>query len=725
MLIVIVAIFGILVLPLMLGELYAAYDLAEQFLPFRAFYANALDEGSLGLWNPWLLRGYSHIGEGQGGLLHPAHMLGYRYLPLGLAIVLEMSLYYPVAIYGMYRFCRHCLGFTPTAALFSGGMFGFCVFTLSHFPHVNMVWVYVHLPYVLGAAHRALHGDRQSRQVTRLAVLYGSMLLLGHPQQVWINSIAVGMWAIVLMVRLDRRRIVKGVAVMAAGIALGSALGAPQLMATAEYLQRSPRGQLDAETRQIYSQRPINLLVNLSPLLFEPMVVGELIGKDKELRLYPSTQELPAYLGLAALTMIFVVLFLYRQLLRERYSRELIVGGIIILIVVLLMLGRYGGVNALIGYLPLASQFKVPARYISILCVATALLAGFALHLLSTRPVPGWIRRNTIAALVLPVAALSVFGWARSAGTIHVAAIPVPLGSMMALLAGVAIAVAAAAACAFVCRRGKGVVVLMVICLVDIAWYGGRLPLTAQRTDTAVFCAKADGIAEHWTKEYRHAANLNLPWWDGHMLATGYLGIPPPEPLRLDPRADPVLTNHHARLVGVSHAHGATQVFELQRPLARVRLVPNLRHSVAPLHELDVELGDTALCRPEVSPELAGPALVEGEFAKLMPAAPEELRVSVRCTSRRLLVVSDRWTKHWEATLDGDPVSLLPLFDGVARGIIVPVGVHFVDMRFRPSALYLGLQIFAVALVLLCCAYGYGIWREIWHGSGKAKGNAG
>ena len=733
----------ILAYPFMKGELLAAYDLAEQFLPFRAFYAACLEEGSLGLWNPWLCRGYNHLGEGQAGLLHPAHILAYKYLPLWAGIILESLAYYPVAILGMYLFARRCLRFLPLPALLAGGLFGFCTFSLAHFPHLNMVWVYVHLPYMLLAVHRCLCARRRTPHAVLLALLYASMLLLGHPQQVWINSLAIVMYGVFVLVReTDRRRVIRGAGVAAAGVMFGAALGAPQLLPSAEYVSASPRGEIAGEARQVYSLEPINLLPNLSPFLFEDKVVGHWQGQGDDRRVFASKQETPAYFGIASLVLIVIVFVLHRQLLQTTCRKESIAAVALLALTVLLMLGRYGALNALLEYVPLVSQFRAPGRYMSILCAAIAVLAGLALHWLTTRP-STFDRGAWIAAFTMPLLATLLLLYAIVTGSLLIDGMVVEFNRLLLLVVGPVVALlTVATVVAFNRRADKRSAVarflgglLLIICVADIAVCNFQIPLTAARTGIDDFRQKARSMRLTADQsDYRYVAKLNRPWWRGMRQASGYLGIPPPEPLDLFGERGTGLTRQHLQLVSVMHAVGDRTTFTIPGHMPRLRLVNVVRYSDSPLEELAaVELQNVALCQPEAGVAFAGPPLLRQssgpadgaiEHVRILNETPERLAFAVATSFEdRMLVLSDTWTRDWHATLDGQPVPLLPLFDGVVRGVHIPeAGRHTVEMFYRPAAFHRGLIIAGGALAAALALFFLGIfWRRRQSGTVPAK----
>jgi uncharacterized membrane protein YfhO len=65
------------------------------------------------------------------------------------------------------------------------------------------------------------------------------------------------------------------------------------------------------------------------------------------------------------------------------------------------------------------------------------------------------------------------------------------------------------------------------------------------------------------------------------------------------------------------------------------------------------------------------------------------VRINLETEGTRLLVVHDSWDRGWRATLDGEPVEIVPV-NVLSRGVIVPAGEHRVEMWFRPRGTVMG-----------------------------------
>ncbi|MBX9789764.1 MAG: YfhO family protein [Pirellulales bacterium] len=110
-----------------------------------------------------------------------------------------------------------------------------------------------------------------------------------------------------------------------------------------------------------------------------------------------------------------------------------------------------------------------------------------------------------------------------------------------------------------------------------------------------------------------------------------------------------------------------------------------------------VETPDAALpVRPEVASEPA--QAVDGEV-ELTEPNPGRLVIRVRATSEAMLVVADRYAPEIAAEVDGQPAKLVRV-NHAFRGVRLPAGEHLVEMRYVPTAFWLGAAISALAAVV-------------------------
>ena len=78
---------------------------------------------------------------------------------------------------------------------------------------------------------------------------------------------------------------------------------------------------------------------------------------------------------------------------------------------------------------------------------------------------------------------------------------------------------------------------------------------------------------------------------------------------------------------------------------------------------------------------------------------PETIRLHTRAATAGTLLVADAWYPGWQATVDGEPVSVQRA-DLLLRAVAVPAGSHELIMRFRPRSLRWGAGISLLGLFL-------------------------
>jgi hypothetical protein len=78
---------------------------------------------------------------------------------------------------------------------------------------------------------------------------------------------------------------------------------------------------------------------------------------------------------------------------------------------------------------------------------------------------------------------------------------------------------------------------------------------------------------------------------------------------------------------------------------------------------------------------------------------PSRVTVNVEMACDGLVVVSDNWFPGWVATVDGKPSRLWKV-DTAFRGVKVEKGAHRMEMRYRPTSVYVGLACALAGLIL-------------------------
>ena len=123
------AVAGLVVLPFaffwdfVLGRAYLHYlDFTLQWLPWQKFVLDSLRRGEAPFWNPYLMLGFSQVGESQVGMFYPLNILT-AFVDLNFRLVLLVCLHLALANAGMYWLLRRFgLGLAP--ALIGAVSFG-------------------------------------------------------------------------------------------------------------------------------------------------------------------------------------------------------------------------------------------------------------------------------------------------------------------------------------------------------------------------------------------------------------------------------------------------------------------------------------------------------------------------------------------------------------------------------------------------------------------------
>ncbi|HEX2025387.1 MAG TPA: YfhO family protein [Actinomycetota bacterium] len=291
-------------------------DTVSTFLPLHAEFRRALYDGDFPLWTPYPGGGHP-LGAvpdsgGLGVLGLPYLVVPLWYAP-GLSKLLEMA----VAIGFTFLFLRR-LGLGRPAAVLGGLVFSFTGFQVvwTNWPqsHVGAL-----IPVLFWSVERALH-VRPLEGLAPVAGATAAMILEGFPSVTGYTLLAGGIYAVVRVVaeRSSLRRGASTLGVMLAGVVLGVALTAAQLLPFAEraqtvnlaYRQQSPDIHI-----------PSRVLATLAiPNAFGSHVDRSYFGPMN----YAETQS---FVGASSLVLIVAAAAWYRRSIRRGATTYLVVGA--------------------------------------------------------------------------------------------------------------------------------------------------------------------------------------------------------------------------------------------------------------------------------------------------------------------------------------------------------------------------------------------------------------
>lgn len=672
------ALFAPLLVPLLQGRVFTENDLITYYIPTRYLYSEALRAGDSVLWSPAMYSGIYAFGEGPGGMAHPLHFVLFRYLPLSLAINLEIISGYIAALVGC-RMLLGRLGLSRESSWFGGMVFAFSGFNLLRLIHINAVEIIGHLPWILLGVHVLLtsgNGRARAGAFAGTAALIGSQLLLGYPQYVWLTMLAVGYLSACLLIDgVPRRRVL----LLGGAVISGALIGAVQVLPTLDLVSTSLRSDPTLHFRLTFSLNPLNLIQAFSPYAFEQRVYAH----PGAFQIHESSMYNGAFCTIA----VAWLAIRYRALERRRLAVALVGLAAISL---LFALGRYGGVYVLMTQLPGVSLFRAPARHVLLLHLALSGIAALAfediLRLVRQRATIEWRQLRFISApLLLSVAitgiaaALSQSTWARGHNLMFSSLAYAGLGSGLFALTTALLVMAS--------RGVRASVPLMVIVTaLDLGSWGYlyvyRGPPRTIDELAAVAEVPPQAQPGDLIEPIKTGLNLqNLGVLRDLKLSTGYMALVPASVL--DPN-DPLTQ----RLAGVKWRWNGTDWFEVADRMPRVRLLASAERSDDIARDVRrVDVSRTALTDQSIG-ELSG---APGQ-AVFIVDRPGRLVVKTTAAGRQLLVVTERFHRGWRATEDGRECRPLPVY-GDFLGCVVSPGTHEVTFTFAPDSLQNGLRL--------------------------------
>jgi hypothetical protein len=646
-----------LLAPLLTGRVFVYNDLSWMHLPFRYLYQQALRAGDTVLWTPALFAGLYLHGEGQAGLFHPWHQLLYRLFSLATAFNLELIASYPAAFAGTFWFLRR-LRFSHAAALFGAMLFAFGGFNLLHYHHMNLVAIVAHMPWLLAAADVVIVDGRRRARVLAfagMAVIVGSGFLLGFPQAVLWNVMALTAFAVFRAAEAQQWR---RLPLCAAAVAIGVLLGGIQVVPSADAMAHSLRMGPSREFVLTYSLHPFNLLQLWSPYFFARGAYNE-----REAMLF---HEFGIYSG-AILPIALIWVWIRRDALRERRALVAAVTACAALALVL-ALGRYGGVAMAATYLPVLQSLRAPVRYIVLVHFALVVLAAVTIDDLLA------IAEGRSAAPAGPMAALWIPAALGIATTLALNTGVLPYGrhtfaGASAAALGVAIVAAITLLTHLAGRRVRwALAALVVVTAADLGVWGigfiHREPAQTIAQLTAVIPQAPDDPAESYASgAARGPAKSDLLVLQGYRLTTGYVALFPAT-------RHPLNSDAALRLSGTRWSFTPEgSRFRVEGGVARVRLLDHLGQDATGTARLSID-------------------------------RPGHLVAHVEAPGRRLLAFTERFHDGWLATSGGTVLQTVRV-EGDFLGCVVEGGVHNVDFEFRPRSFVQGAIVSALGAALL------------------------
>lgn len=369
-------------------------DMFLYFYPYWSYAAEAVRQGHIPLWNPYLFMGAPFLANSQAGVLYPLN-LALAWLPTLRAINLTLILHLGLAGTGAYILARRSLGLEPLAAWLGAATFSLGGYLGAQVEHVNQLQALAWMPLLLAFFDLALE---RWRLTFALAGVLAIQFLAGHTQSVFISLVGLGLYALwptlenAVARRWNGRDLARRLGILAGAAILGGLLSAAQLAPTIELTRESLRASgLSWREAVSFSLHPLRLWESLLPNYRQAIY-----------------SEYTAFIGVTGLALTAIGVWASfranRTASRPGQTTDDVVSrrgmAVLAFLGLFLALGGYNPVySVLVKLAPGFNLFRVPARWLVLYALGAAMLAGAGLAQVSR-----WIRsqaRFGLAALVI------------------------------------------------------------------------------------------------------------------------------------------------------------------------------------------------------------------------------------------------------------------------------------------------------------------------------------
>ena len=78
---------------------------------------------------------------------------------------------------------------------------------------------------------------------------------------------------------------------------------------------------------------------------------------------------------------------------------------------------------------------------------------------------------------------------------------------------------------------------------------------------------------------------------------------------------------------------------------------------------------------------------------------PNYVVIKAAMSCRGMVILTDSWFPGWHATVDGRAAVIEKAY-GAFRGVVVDAGDHTIEMRYRPSSVFIGAALTGIAAII-------------------------
>jgi hypothetical protein len=737
------AVAGLVVLPFaffwdfVLGRAYLHYlDFTLQWLPWQKFVLDSLRRGEAPFWNPYLMLGFSQVGESQVGMFYPLNILT-AFVDLNFRLVLLVCLHLALANAGMYWLLRRFgLGLAP--ALIGAVSFGLSGYMVAQTTNYVVIQCSAYLPLMILLLASYLESERPIL-LGWFSLVAGMNFLVSHAGTTFVMLGGSSLFFLATATRSSRWR--RHLLYYGGALAFALAFAAIQIFPTLELKPLSERGaglSLAAVTDLRFTTGFEERLSFFFPWMLGDSRSGRCITSGYE--------EVHYYAGAFTPVLAVVGILRWKELsARQRWFLSGIAAAGAVAAV--LSLGaKFPLVDpwVVLSRLPVFSMFRIPSRWGSLFTFAISVFAAFGVEGLVERT--GRTRGLVALAVGLPAVALVAASLQVGAARVlaHFTAplpilaepanaferfVVVPLERESPLLL-YALLVAPCLLVYFAYRAGRlsrsrfqgALVTLVVLDLFLI-----ESPTNPRLDNRPFFDSDQRAKYESGDQRYCRIATrersdkvlagfpMNTPAYFGIFSTSGDTPLEVGTYMRLERqlRREDLLD-----YVGACYGFDGTKMEPRANPAPRAFLVRDVRsaHSGDPLvHFLKLHgeaMRSVAYLRPKefavARSSIHGSKAMPAQHVAITRFENSHVELDVRSDEPALLVLTDMQYPGWSAKLDGRETRLLSA-QGAFRSVIVPAGSHRVAFEFRQTSVYYG------AAVTLLSLLGFAGWAYVEH----------
>jgi len=364
-------------------------DLYLLFIPKRFFFADAIRNGLLPLWDPLTHGGQSFLAQPQSMFFHPSGVL-YLLLPVLTAFNLAVVLHVLLAALAAYWLAR-VAGLETVPAFVCGTVFAFCGVTMSAASLLPTLFALPWIPLAIGLTHRAL---RDGRSIAPAAIAAAMPLFSAAAEVAGFLFLTLIVWVVAM-----RRR---NVAAAALVIVFAIGLSAIQTLPATSVIAQSSRALTQTYERfTAWSVSPARL-----PELAVPRFFGQTDTLDRS-RYWGSPHETDGYPYVLSIYFGVPVLLLAGFGVAHRGEVPTRALAALALLAIALSLGRHLPGFRFVYELPLVSVFRYPVKALVAALLPLSLLAACGVASLPLRRRALALTSATLGALAL-LAALAL-----------------------------------------------------------------------------------------------------------------------------------------------------------------------------------------------------------------------------------------------------------------------------------------------------------------------------